>query len=103
MGLRNTEDEQNYSRLGFVPDGSIFKLKVGCVELKALDYPFGGIALLFTGVRRDTAAQFEIRLPSLCSTEMVAGMIYANIARIFPEDAHAWKRYFQSLKIPLFQ
>jgi len=79
------------------------KLKVGCVELTALDYPFGGIALFFTGVGSRSMAQFEIRLPNRRSSEMVAGMIYANIARIFPEDAPIWKRHFQNLKLPLFQ
>jgi hypothetical protein len=103
MVLSREEDEHNYLRLGFVPDQLCLKLKVGCVELTALNYPFGGVALFFTGVRADAAAQFEIRLPSLCSLEMVAGMIYANIARVFPKDAPIWKRHFQSLKLPLFQ
>lgn len=97
------EDKQNYVRLGFVPDQLSLTLKVGCVELKALDYPFGGIALFFSGVRSDAAAQFEIRVPNLCSPEMVAGMIYANIARVFPKDAPIWKGYFQKLNLPLFQ
>jgi len=101
--LRNVEDEQNYCRLGFIPDQLNLKLRVGRVELKALDYPLGGIALFFEGVRPDTAAWFEIRLPNRLSEEMVAGMIYANIARVFPEDAPIWKRHFQNLKLPLFQ
>jgi hypothetical protein len=103
MVLRNAEDEQNYCSLGFVPDELSLKLTVGRVELKVLDYPLGGIALFFSGVRPDSAAWFEIRLPNLLSSEMVAGMIYANIARAFPEDARIWKRHFQNLKLPLFQ
>lgn len=67
-----------------------------------LDYPLGGIALFFSGVRPYSAAWFEIRLPNRLSEEMVAGMIYANIARAFPEDAPIWKRHFQNLKLPLF-
>lgn len=103
MVLRNPEDEQNYCRIGFVPDQLSLKLKVGRVELKALDYPLGGIALFFSGVRPDTAAWFEIRLPNHLSSEMVAGMIYANIAKVFPEDATFWKRHFQNLRLSLFQ
>ena len=103
MVLRNVDDHENYSQLGFVPDQLSLSLKVGRVELKALDYPLGGVALFFSGVRRDTMAQFEIKLPNHLSSEMVAGMIYANVARCFPEDASAWRRHFQSLKLPLFQ
>ncbi len=103
MVLRQEQDEHNYLGLGFLPDQLCLKLKVGCVEVKALDYPLGGIALFFSGVGRDEAAFFEIRLPNLCSTELVAGMIYANIARAFPKDAPIWKRHFQSLRLPLFQ
>ena len=103
MVLRRQEDEQKYLALGFVPDQLCLMLKVGCVELKALDYPLGGIALFFSGVGRDEAAFFEIKLPNLCSEEMVAGMIYVNIARAFPKDAAIWKRHFQNLKLPLFQ
>lgn len=103
MVLRNPEDQQNYCSLGFIPDDLGLKLKVGKVELKALDYPLGGVALFFTGVRPDSAAFFEIRLPNHLSLDMVAGMIYANIARVFPNDAPIWKSYFQNLKVPLFQ
>lgn len=103
MLLRNADDDQNYCELGFVPDQLSLSLKLGCVELKALDFPLGGVALFFSGVRRNTAAQFEIKLPNHLSSDMVAGMIYANIARAFPEDAPLWKRHFQNLKLPLFQ
>ena len=103
MRLHQEEDEHNYTALGFVWDQLSLKLKVGCVELTALDYPFGGIALFFTSVRSRSATQFEIRLPNRLSSEMVAGMIYVNVARIFPEDAPIWKRHFQNLKLPLFQ
>ena len=103
MILRTAETDDKYRRLGFVPDALAMKLNVGCVELTAVDYPLGGVALFFSGVRLRTAAQFEIQLPINCSAELVAGMIYANIARIFPEDAPIWKRHFQNLKLPLFQ
>jgi len=103
MVLTREEDEQNYLGLGFVPDQVKLKLKLGCVEVTALDYPLGGIAVFFSGVGRDEAAYFEIRLPNRLSADMVAGMIYANIARVFPKDAPNWKRHFQSLKLPLFQ
>lgn len=103
MVLRQEQDEHNYVSLGFSPDQLYLKLKIGCVELTAVDYPFGGVAVFFSGVRPDEAAYFEIRLPNHLSPEMVAGMIYANIARAFPKDAPIWKRYFRSLKLPLFQ
>ncbi len=103
MTLSSEEVDANYQRLGFSPSDLGMKLKVGCVELSAVYYPLGGIAIFFTGVRRDTAAQIEIHLPVFCSPDLIAGMIYANIARIFPEDAPIWKRHFQELKLPLFQ
>jgi hypothetical protein len=103
MILCSAELESNYCRLGFVPEDLRLKLKVGHVELTAIQYPLGGVAVFFTGVRRDAAAQFEINLPVVCSLELIAGMIYANIAMIFPEDAPIWKRYFQGLKVRLFQ
>jgi len=87
MILRTAEADENYRRIGFVPDVVRMTLKVGCIEVNAVDYPLGGIALFFSGVRPDTAAQFEIHLPVDCSAEMVAGMIYVNVVRIFPEDA----------------
>lgn len=103
MIFSNAELESNYCGLGFVPEDLRLKLKVGHVELTAVQYPLGGVALFFTGVRRNAAAQFEIHLPVVCSPELIAGMIYANIAKVFPEDAPIWKRHFQGLKIPLFQ
>lgn len=103
MILRTAEAEENYRRIGFSSDSSKMTLKVGCVEVTAVDYPLGGIVVFFLGFRRDTAAQFEIQLPVNCSAEMVAGMIYVNIAKAFPEDAPKWKRHFQDLNLPLFQ
>ena len=103
MVLTREEDEHNYLGLGFVPDQLNLKLKVGHVEVTALDYPLGGIAVFFSGVGPDEAAYFESRLPNRLSAEMVAGMIYVNIVRAFPKDAPSWKRHFQSLKLPLFQ
>jgi hypothetical protein len=47
MVLRDGEDEQNYCRLGFTPGEMNLKLRVGRVELKALDYRLGGIAIFF--------------------------------------------------------
>ena len=87
MSFSNAELESNYCRLGFVAGDLGLKLKVGHVELSAVQYPLGGVAIFFTGVKRDEAAQFEINLPVICSSDLRAGMIYANIAKIFPEDA----------------
>src|ERR1039457_6244185 len=63
MSFLDAELESNYCRLGFVPEDLRLRLKVGRVELSAVQYPLGGVAIFFTGVRRDEAAQFEINLP----------------------------------------
>jgi hypothetical protein len=103
MIFSNAELDANYCRLGFVPDGLNMKLKVGRVELVAIQNPLRGIAVFFTSVRPDVATQYEITLPVLCSPELIAGMIYVNFAQNFREDAAECKRYFQALSIPLFQ
>jgi hypothetical protein len=103
MSFSNAELEANYCRLGFVPDGQRLKLKVDHVDLVAVEHPLDGVAVFFSCFRPDTATQFDITLPVICSFHLIAGMIYANIAKILPEDAPAWKRHFQKLKIPLFQ
>jgi len=95
--------KQNYCCLGFIRDELNLQLKLGGVEIKAVDYPLGGVALFFTSFRPDSAAWFEIRLPNDYSPEMVAGMIYVNICRVFPQDAPIWKGHFQSLNLALFQ
>jgi hypothetical protein len=103
MSFANVELDANYRRLGFVPDGFGMKLKIGNVELVAVEYPLSGVALFFTGVGRRTATQFEIALPVSCPPELIAGMIYVNFAKSFHEDAASCKEYLRGLKIPLFQ
>jgi hypothetical protein len=103
MTFSNAAVEANYRRLGFVPDGATLKLRVGPVRLTAIQHPLGGVEVVFTVVEPDMAAQFEIWLPDHCSTELIAGMIYSNIAKNLGEDAMTWKRHFQDLKVPLFQ
>src|SRR5579863_1531310 len=92
-----------YRSLGFVSDGPSSTLKIGDVELLAVEHPLNGVVIFFTHISPRTMAQFEISLPIRCSTEQIAGMIYANIAKICPDQAAAWKRHFQQLKVPLFQ
>ncbi len=79
MTLSSGEVDYKYQRLGFFSSDLGMKLKVGCVELSAVYYPLGGIAIFFTGVRRDTAAQIEIHLPVFCSPDLIADMIYVKL------------------------
>lgn len=103
MSFSDAELGEKYRGLGFVSDGPSSTLKIGDVELVAVEHPLNGVVIFFTHISPRTMAQFEISLPIRCSAEQIAGMIYANVARICPNQAPAWKHHFQNLKVPLFQ
>jgi hypothetical protein len=103
MSFFNPELEAKYRLLGFVSDGYGLKLKIGHVEIEAVEHPFNGVALFFSSITPRTATQFEIALPVVCTTEQIAGAIYLNFALNFREDSEGCRCHLQELKIPLFQ
>jgi hypothetical protein len=91
MYFDDPEVQERYRSLGFVKDGLSMKLRIGDVEVVAVGHPLNGAAIFFTRISRNTMSQFEIFLPVTCPTELIAGMMYANVARICPDQAPQWK------------
>ena len=78
------------------------KIRVGGLELDAVEHPFKGGSFLYL-LHPRTMTQFEIAMPVDCPSEHIAGMIYVNFVCNFRKDAQVCRRYFQDLNIPLFQ
>lgn len=103
MNFSDPEVQARYKSLGFVPDNWGMKVKIGYVQIHAMEHPLRGVALWITCFAPRTATQFDITLPANCSREVIAGMIHANIARVIPEETEASKLYFKAAEVPLFQ
>lgn len=95
--------EDNYLKLGFVPDGLSLKLTVGRVSVYAVEHPWKGAALTLESFTPRTMTQYTVACPTKCSREQIAGLIYMNIAQNFRDSAAAFKAHFQQLGVPLFQ
>lgn len=92
-----------YERLGFSAQGLLLELKVGNVSISAAEHPWRGVVLMFQGFEPRSMCQLEAQLPTRCSVEQIAGLIYLNIAQNFRADRDACKKYFEAIGIPLFQ
>ena len=45
--------------------------------------------------------QFDVAVPTRCSAEQIAGLIYVNIATNGRQDADTCRRHFEALNVPL--
>ena len=95
--------DEKYRKLGFREDRLCMKLTIGNVSVRAVEHPFKGVALFFESYTPRTMCQYESSLPTSCSVEKIAGLIYLNIAHNFRESKDAWKSHFEVLGVPLFQ
>jgi hypothetical protein len=98
----NEHTAQKYQQLGFSPADYSLILKVGSVNVSAVEHPLG-VALFFESITSRAACQYESSAPANCSVEQIAGLIYLNIAENFRDSAALFKAHFQKLGIPLFQ
>jgi hypothetical protein len=101
--LTNPNTNEKYRKLGFLPDGLFLKLIVGNVSVYAGDHVFKGVALTFESFTHCSICQSEVTLPEKCSVEQIAGLIYLNVAQNFRDAKEAFRAYFETLGVPLFQ
>jgi len=94
---------EKYRQLGFAPAGISLELKVSDVSVSAVEHPWKGVALFFESYMIRSMCQYESSVPTNCSVEQIAGLIYINVAQNFPDSAAQFKAHFQALGIPLFQ
>lgn len=92
-----------YSKLGFVATDLGMDLRIGQVRLGAVEHPLKGVVVFFTSVTPRTATHYESGVASACSVEQIAGVIYANFAMNFREDAEACKQHFEARGVRIFQ
>jgi hypothetical protein len=92
-----------YDRLGFFSEGLLLRLEIGNVSITAAEHPWKGVVLLFQSFTKRSVSQFDVSLPTKCTVEQIAGLIYVNIAHNYRDSAEAWKNYFESLGIHMFQ
>jgi hypothetical protein len=92
-----------YDRLGFLPEGLLLILRIGNVSISAAEHPWKGVVLLFQSFTSRRMSQFDVSLPTKCTVEQVAGLIYINIAHNFSDSKDACKSYFESRRIHMFQ
>ena len=78
------------------------ELRIGNVQLSAGEHPWRGVVLL-TCITPRTMAQFDIAVPTACSAEQIAELIYTNIVLNFREEAEICKRHFEARGMLLFQ
>ncbi len=97
------EVEAKYRRLGFKPAGLGLNLRIGNVEMVAVEHPLKGVAVIFTSITPRSASQFDIGVATACPIDQIAGVIYANFARNFSEDAAACRQHFERLGVLVFQ
>lgn len=95
--------KEKYRHLGFTSTPLGMELEIGNVKLSAAEHPWKGVVIIFTYITPRAMSHFDVAIPSHCSVEQIAGMIYVNIATNCRQDADAWKRHFEALNVPLFQ
>jgi len=103
MGFSDKALQAKYASLGFTPSDLGMGLQVGAVKLEAVEHPFKGVVVFFSGSTKRSMTQYEAGVAKACSVEQVAGLIYANVAMNFRDDAEAFKDHLSTLGIPLFQ
>lgn len=101
MGLVRAEVEHKLTHLGFSPRGFGMELTIGSCKIQAVDGPMLMISMSSFGTR--SICSYDVKCPTFCSKEQIAGLIYLNVSMNFPNDAESLKAHLQSLGIPLFQ
>ena len=102
MGIHPAAVEEKYQRLGFAITPLGMELKIGRVKISAAEHPWKGVVLIFTCFEPRRRVQFDVGIPTVCSVEQIAAMIYANFLITFRDQA-ACRAYFESLEIHAFQ
>lgn len=97
------EVDSKYRKLSFTPADLSVELTVGRVSVYAVGHGFKGVMLTFESIARRSMCQYEVSLPTKCSVERIAGLIYLNVLQNFPGSVNAFKAHFESVGIPLFQ
>ena len=95
------EVEQKLTQLGFATRGLGMELTIGSCKVQVVDGPMLIISMSSFGPR--TICSYDVKCPTFCSKEQIAGLIYMNVSMNFPNDAEPLKAHLQSLGIPLFQ
>lgn len=95
--------EEKYRRLGFKSTPLGMELRIGNVELSAAEHPWKGVVIIFTCITPRAMSQFDVAVPTRCSVEQIAGLIYVNITTNCHHDAETCRRHFEALNVPLFQ
>jgi hypothetical protein len=103
MAFSDKALQAKYTSLGFAPIDLGMRLQVGAVKLEAVEHPFKGVVVFFSGSTPRAMTHYEAGVAKECSVEQIAGVIYANVAKNFREDADAFKHHITTLGIPLFQ
>ena len=80
----NHELEEKYRRLGFQCEGFGMHLRIGEVDIKAVEHPYKGVALFLSCYTPRTLCQFETSAPVCASVEQIACLIYAASVLTFP-------------------
>jgi len=93
--------EQKLKQLGFMHAGLGMQLRIGRTKLQVVEGPMLMISISSFGPR--AMCSYDVKCPTFCSKEQIAGLIYANMAMNFKQDADTFKAHLQSLGIPLFQ
>lgn len=101
MGLVRADVEQKLTQLGFSPKGLGMELTIGSCKIQVVDGPMLMISMSSFSPR--TICSYDVKCPTFCSKEQIAGLIYMNVVMNFPNDAESLKAHLQSLGIPLFQ
>jgi hypothetical protein len=101
VGLVSAAVEQKLTQLGFSPGGLGMELTIGNLKLQVVEGPMLMISMSSFGPR--SMCSYDVKCPTFCSKEQIAGLIYLNVSMNFQNDAELLKAHFQSLGIPLFQ
>jgi len=98
-----SEFETKLGRLGFANTSLGLELVISGVVISAAEHPWKGVVLVFTSIQSRTMTQFDVALPTRCSSEQIAALIYANFLIALREHAPACREHFEALHVPVFQ
>ena len=103
MHFSNHELEEKYRRLGFQCEGWGMHLRIGKVDIHAVEHPYKGVALFLSCYTPRTLCHFETCAPVCASIEQIACLIYVNVARSMRDQEPACKEYLEKLVLNVFQ